>query len=59
MLALCTFRVWEVIDASVVPPRHNARLRALRVRMSAPTLGPYASAAAMGDGGVAGLAARF
>ena len=59
MLALCTFRVWEVIDAAVVPQRHNARLRALKVRMTAPVFAPYASSSATGDGAVAGLAARF
>lgn len=62
MFALVGLRIWEIADAFIAPPRHNARVRAVRARLGyAPAyarVAPYV-APANGDGGVAGLALRF
>lgn len=59
-LALMGFRIWEIADAFVAPPIHNARVRSLKRRLgiSAPyALAPYV--APHGDGAIAGLGLRF
>lgn len=60
------FRLWDAIDAFVVPPRQNARVRALRARLGLPSeptvaLAPYIAPvhAVGGDTAVAGLQLRF
>lgn len=64
-LALTVFRVWGSVDAFVVPPEHNRKLRALRMRLGLPVpmysrVMPYVTSP-KGDGGgaVAGLTLRF
>jgi hypothetical protein len=65
-IAFAGLRVGEVVDALVVPPRHNVRLYELRARLGLPAqpgyvLAPYIapSASGVGGGGVAGLSIRF
>ncbi|MEO8707386.1 MAG: hypothetical protein ABI867_45585 [Kofleriaceae bacterium] len=58
------FRVWEVVDAFGGPPKHNRRVRELKMRLGIPQpiysqrLTPYVNKARDG-GGVAGLSLRF
>ena len=60
-LGLVGFRTWEILDAWIVPPRHNRRLRDLHLRMGMPPpvyVMPYI--APRGDEGMtAGLTLRF
>ena len=64
LLAFSGFRVGEVVDAFIAPPRHNARLHDLRQRLGMPAspqygmLAPYV-APAHGGGTVGGLTLRF
>lgn len=60
------FRVWDAIDAFVVPPRQNARVRALRAKLGLPTrpgiaLAPFVAPvhAVRGDTAVTGFQLRF
>jgi hypothetical protein len=55
------FRIWELVDLWAGPPRHNARIRAIRARAGIPGYGLYlAPSVSRGDsGGVAGLTLRF
>jgi len=62
LLALSGFRIWEIVDAWVAPPRHNARVRELRARIGYPTypkVTPMPVPTRDGDGGVAGVSFRF
>jgi hypothetical protein len=64
-IGLVGFRVWEVVDAFVVPARRNARVRALRMRLGLPPpmysrIQPYVAPTLSRDGGAtAGLTFRF
>ena len=65
-IGLVVFRAWELIDVFTVPPRHNARVRELRLRLGMPPpmyskkLQPYIVPTLSRDGGaVAGLTLRF
>jgi hypothetical protein len=66
LAAYAGIRVWDAIDAFVVPPRQNARIRALRARLGLPSepgiaLAPYIAPvhAVGGDTAVAGLQLSF
>jgi hypothetical protein len=64
LLAYTALHVWEVVDAFVVPPRHNQRVRELRTRLGYPPAGVYYGlkpfvAPKNGDGAVAGFELRF
>jgi hypothetical protein len=66
LIGLVVFRVWEVADAIGGPPRHNARVRQLRMRLGMPPMGytrrvqPYVAPPLSRDGGAtAGLTLRF
>ena len=65
VLAFGVFRVWGTFDAFTAPPRHNARLHELRMRLGLPEpqtvygMTPYVVPTAHGDGAVAGLGLRF
>jgi len=65
LIGLIGFRVWEVVDAFVVPSRRNARVRALRMRLGMPPpmysrIAPYVAPTPTRDGGAtAGLTLRF
>jgi len=64
-LALVGFRIWAVVDAWVVPPAHNRKVRALRRSLGLtpppvalrPLLAPPQTPE--GSGGVAGLSLSF
>lgn len=64
-LAFVGLRVWEVVDAWVVPPLHNRKVRALKRQLGlAPPPSRYGlylapPQAPDGSGGVAGLALSF
>ena len=65
-VGLAAFRIWEVADAIIGPPKHNARLRQLRMRLGMPPasfarrLRPYMAPPLSRDGGAAaGLTLRF
>ena len=63
-LVMGGFRIWETIDAFVVPPEHNRKLTQLRMRLGMPVpmytrLTPYIAPPRDGTGGVAGLSLRF
>jgi MFS family permease len=62
-LGLVVFRVWEIADVIAGPPKHNRKLRELRMRMGMPQpmytkITPYVNKSRDG-GGVAGLSFRF
>jgi hypothetical protein len=65
LIGFSVFRVWEVVDAFIAPPKHNRRVRELRMRLGMPMpmytkVTPYLSPGGGGDGGgVAGLSFRF
>src|SRR5262245_49064669 len=66
LLAYGVFHVWEVVDAFVVPPRHNRRVRELRARLGYPPvpyygrLAPYlAPPTGSNDGAIGGVTLRF
>jgi hypothetical protein len=66
LIGLTAFRIWEVADAITGPPRHNARLRQLRMRLGMPPatlvgrLRPYIAPPLSRDGAAtAGLTLRF
>lgn len=65
-VGLAGFRIWEIVDAIAGPPRHNARVRQLRLRLGMPPVGfahrlrPYIAPPLSRDGGAtAGLGLRF
>ncbi|MBS1118261.1 MAG: hypothetical protein H6Q90_489 [Deltaproteobacteria bacterium] len=64
LVGLTVFRTWEVVDAFVGPPKHNQRVRELRMRLGMPQpqygtrLTPYVNKTRDG-GGTAGLSFRF
>jgi hypothetical protein len=66
VIGLFGFRIWEIVDAITGPPRHNTRLRQLRMRLGMPPasfarrLQPYIAPPLSRDGGAtAGLTLRF
>lgn len=66
MVGLLVFRAWELVDAFAGPPKHNARVRELRLRLGMPPpmysrrLAPYVAPTMSRDGGgTAGLTLRF
>lgn len=67
ILGLAASRVWQVIDAVVVPPNHNRRLRAvqekpnqnLRYLPTPPGWRSYVVPAAEGRGAIAGAHLSF
>jgi hypothetical protein len=69
LLVNAGFRVWEIIDVWAGPPRHNARVRELRLRLGYPPPPPPPPPPAWGlylspakgesDGKVLGLTLRF
>jgi len=59
-LAMTGFRIWEIIDAWVVPPLHNRRVRELHMRLGMPVQAmPYIAPKTDGNGIVGGLSVRF
>jgi hypothetical protein len=66
LIGLVVFRVWEIADAIGGPPKHNARVRQLRMQLGMPPttfvrrLQPYLAPPLSHDGGAtAGVALRF
>jgi len=63
LAVLVGLRIWQTIDAWIVPPAHNRRVRALRTRLglAPPSYGLYLAPPQTpdGSGGVAGLAIQF
>lgn len=63
LAALIGLRIWQTVDAWVVPPAHNAKVRALRtqLQLAPPSYGFYLAPPQNPDasGGVAGLSLRF
>jgi hypothetical protein len=59
-LAFTALHVWEVVDAFVMPPKHNQRVRELKARLGMPSyaLKPFVAPTAT-SGGVAGLSVTF
>jgi hypothetical protein len=61
-VALVGLRLWEVIDAWAAPPRHNARYRAVQMKLGNPMpiygAKPYVVPTADG-GAIAGISLRF
>lgn len=63
LVGILVFRAWEVVDAFGGPPKHNAKVRELRMRLGMPMpmytrLAPYVNTTRDG-GGVAGVTFRF
>jgi hypothetical protein len=64
LIGIVVFRVWEVVDAFGGPPKHNRRVRELKMRLGIPQpmygkrITPYLNKSRDG-GGVAGLALSF
>jgi hypothetical protein len=62
---LGAFRVVEIVDALIAPPRHNQRVRELRSRLGYPShdvfygFKPLLTPPKNGDGAVAGFELRF
>jgi hypothetical protein len=64
LVGFVAFRVWEIVDAFAAPPRHNVRVRELRMRLGMPPVytrvQPYVAPTMARDGGAtAGLTFRF
>lgn len=63
LAALIGLRIWQTVDAWVVPPAHNRKVRALRTRLglAPPSYGLYLAPPQSLDasGGVAGLSMSF
>lgn len=65
LIGLGVFRIWEIVDAFSGPTRHNAKVRALRMRLGIPQpmytkVMPYVAPSLSRDGGgTAGLTLRF
>jgi len=65
MVGMTVFYVWGAIDAFAVPPEHNRKVRALRMRLGMPVpmyarLAPYVTSPKGDTGGaVGGLTIRF
>jgi len=59
-IAYTALHVWEVVDAFVMPPKHNQRVREIKARLGMPTyaLKPYVAPTAT-SGGVAGVTLTF
>lgn len=59
LVAFSALHVWEVVDAFVMPPKHNRRVRELKARLGMPSyvLRPYVAPSA--TSGVAGLSVSF
>ncbi len=63
LVGLLVFRVWEVVDAFSGPPKHNRKVRELRMRLGMPQpmftkVVPYVNTNRDG-GGTAGFVLRF
>lgn len=64
LIGLMVFRVWEVVDAFSGPPKHNRRVRELKMRLGIPVpmythrVVPYMNKSRDG-GGTAGVTIRF
>lgn len=63
-LSFLVFHVWGAVDAFVEPPKHNRRVRELKMRLGMPTyfgqrVVPYLMKSRDGGGGTAGLVLRF
>ncbi len=63
LVALVGLRIWQTLDAWLVPPAHNRKVRALRTQLglAPPSYGLYLAPPQNldGAGGVAGLAIQF
>ncbi|HEU4726734.1 MAG TPA: hypothetical protein VFT22_02565 [Kofleriaceae bacterium] len=67
LVGIVVFRTWEIIDSIVGPPRHNTRVRELRMRLGLPQptyvqrIQPYLAPTMSHDHGgtTAGLTLRF
>jgi hypothetical protein len=65
LIGIGVFRIWEIVDAFSGPTRHNAKVRALRMRLGIPQpmytkVMPYVAPSLSRDGGgTAGLTLRF
>lgn len=65
LLGFLAFRTWELVDVFAAPPRHNARVRELRMRLGLPPpmytrVQPHVAPSMSRDGGAAaGLTLRF
>jgi hypothetical protein len=65
LIGFLAFRAWELVDAFGAPPRHNARVRELRMRLGLPPpmytrIQPHVAPTMSRDGGgTAGLTLRF
>lgn len=65
LLGFIAFRAWELVDVFSAPPKHNARVRELRMRLGLPPpmysrVQPYVAPSMSRDGGAAaGLTLRF
>ncbi|HET7503607.1 MAG TPA: hypothetical protein VFK02_21440 [Kofleriaceae bacterium] len=67
LVGILVFRTWEVIDSIVGPPRHNTKVRELRMRLGLPQptyvqrIRPYVAPTLSHDAGgaTAGLTLRF
>jgi hypothetical protein len=65
LVGYVVFRAWELVDSFGAPPRHNARVRELRMRLGLPLpmasrVQPYVAPTMSRDGGgTAGLTFRF
>jgi hypothetical protein len=63
LIGILVFRVWEVVDAFGGPPKHNQRVRNIKMRLGMPIpmytkMSPYMNRTRDG-GGTAGLTFRF
>jgi hypothetical protein len=64
LISFSVLRIWEIVDSIAGPPKHNQRVRDLRMRLGMPMpiytrVMPYVAPARDGGGGVAGLTLRF
>jgi hypothetical protein len=65
IVGILVFRVWEVVDAFAGPPRHNRKVRELRMRLGYPPvmygkrMTPFVVPPRDGAGAVAGVSLHF
>jgi hypothetical protein len=62
LIGISVFRIWEIVDAFAGPSEHNAKVRALHMRLGMRdgyALKPFVVPAGAGGGGVAGVGFRF